>query len=302
MFIRAFLLTVLLMFSFELYATTQQTKDENVTYAPLPFGKRINYYSSYLNQDEVFDIYLPKGPNLFSAYVLIAATDILGLGYTEQTTFVDEIALAAANGSLNDKFLYVASAEFEARREPKHYENARKLVQGLAAYKDRLTFKVEHIDNFGHYPVAIPAFTNALNLIFPRNQFQKFQEFDHTSGLVLPKVVEHYKTLSESYGVTINVPTDITRNPNSLRSLGYKLFKRQEYAQAREVFNLWISVSDKHPNAYFWLSRVLAAEGKLTKAIINLQKAIKLSSNDTPNNIDYFQTVMEQYKEQLDGE
>lgn len=243
-----------------------------------------------------------KGPDLFSAYILIAATDVLGLGYTEQKDFADEIVQAAATGHLNNKFLYVASAEFEARREPMHYENAKKLAKGLANYSDRLTFKVEHIDKFGHYPVAIPAYTNALNLIFPRKEFQRFQEFNNASGQVLPKIIAHYENLSEHYGATINVPTDIPRNPNSLRSIGYKLLNQQDYAQAAQVFTLWTQLSDKNPNAYFWLSRVLSAQGDINQAISNLETAIALSSSDTPNNTDYFQSVLEQYKSQLDDD
>jgi len=243
-----------------------------------------------------------KGPDLFNAYILIAAIDVIGLGYTEEKDFSDEIVQAAKKGSLNNKFLYVASAEFESRREPRHYDNAQKLAQGLSQYTDRLSFKVENIDHFGHYPVAIPAFTNALNMIFPRRDFQKFQEFDKTPGEVMPKIIEHYKGLSERYGVKINVQTDITRNPNSLRSIGYKLFKRKEYTQAEKVFRAWVNLSDKNPNGYFWLSRALASKGELQQAIINIEQAIKLSSHNTPNNIDYFQKALKQFKAQLDSD
>lgn len=242
-----------------------------------------------------------EGPDLFNAYILIAAIDILGLGYTKDKDFADEIIDAAKKGALNNKFLYVASAEFESRREPRHYDNAKKLNQGLSKHTDKLSFKVENIDNFGHYPVAIPAFTNALNLIFPRGDFQKFQAFDKAPGEIISKIVKYYTSLSERYGVTINVPTDIARNPNSLRSIGYKLLKREDYIQAEQAFSLWISISDKDPNAYFWLSRVLAAKGELEKAIINLEKAIYLSSGLAQNNVDYFQTVLTQYKAQTDS-
>lgn len=242
-----------------------------------------------------------EGPDLFNAYVLIAAIDILGLGYTKDKDFADEIIDAAKKGALNNKFLYVASAEFESRREPRHYDNAKKLDHGLSKHTDKLSFKVENIDNFGHYPVAIPAFTNALNLIFPRGDFQKFQAFDKAQGEIIPKIVKYYIGLSERYGVTINVPTDIARNPNSLRSIGYKLLKREDYIQAEQAFTLWVSISDKDPNAYFWLSRVLAAKGELEKAIINLEKAIYLSSELAQNNVDYFQTVLTQYKAQTDS-
>lgn len=241
-----------------------------------------------------------KGPDLFNAYVLIAAIDILGLGYTQEKDFADEIIDAAARGALNDKFLYIASAAFESRREPRHCDNAKKLSKGLSRHTDKLSFKVENIDNFGHYPVAIPAFTNALNFIFPRGDFQKFQGFDKAQGKIIPKIVKHYKVLSERYGVTINVPTDITRNPNSLRSIGYKLLSRHDYIQAEQAFSLWIRISDKDPNAYFWQSRVLAAKGELKEAIVNLEKAINLSSKFTQNNTDYFQRILEQYKAQLD--
>lgn len=239
---------------------------------------------------------LLKGPDLFDAYIFIAAMDVLGLGYSQERDFVDEIVEAAAKGVLDNKFLYVASAEFEARREPLHYANQNKLIEGLSPFSDTVSFKAEHIDDFGHYPVAIPALTNAFNLIFPRQDFQQFQRFFSGSRNTMNALTAHYNKLSSRYGVNINVQTDLPRNPNSLRSIGQKFLNKREFEQAEQVFNLWISISDKNPHAYFWLSRVLADKGELQDAISKIELAIHLAAIYDPNSTQFFKDVLAQYR------
>ena len=238
-------------------------------------------------------------PDLFDAYVLIAATDVLGLGYDEQADFIDEIISASDAGKLEGKYLYVASAEFEARREPRHYQNVQKLIEGLAATKTKPTFEIEHIDHFGHYPVAIPALLNAFDLIFPRSEFQKYQQFLQAGGDVVNAIESHYHSMSKKYDSTIHLQTDLQRNPNSLRSLGYRLLRNGDHEQAEKAFRKWAEISDKNPSAFYWLARTSASIGDYEIAIKHLEKALSLSNKYTPETTSSLQATLEGYRAKL---
>lgn len=242
---------------------------------------------------------LLRGPDLFNAYVLIAATDILGLGYDDRLDFVDEIIFASEAGKLNGKYLYIASAELEARREPRHYQNVKKLVKGLALHKAKPIYKIEHIDHFGHYPVAIPALLNGLDLIFPRAEFQKYQQFLQVGGDVISAIESHYDAMSKKYGSAIYMQTDLQRNPNSLRSLGYRLLRRGDHQQAKKAFRRWSEISDKNPNAFYGLARVSASIGNYALAIKYLEQALVLSKLYKPDATASLQTAIKQYEAKL---
>lgn len=240
-----------------------------------------------------------RGPDLFNAYVLIAATDILGLGYDERLDFVDEIIFASEAGKLEGKYLYIASAELEARREPRHYQNAEKLVKGLASTKAKPIYKIEHIDNFGHYPVAIPALLNGLDLIFPRAEFQKYQQFLQEGGDVINEIESHYHAMSKKYGSTIHLQTDLQRNPNSLRSLGFRLLRNGDHEQAEKAFRKWSEISDKNPNSFYWLARVSASVGNYELAVKHIEKALVLSKLYKPEATSSLQTALERFQAKL---
>lgn len=218
-------------------------------------------------------------PDLFDAYILMASTDLLGLGYTKQESLVDKVLATAKLGTLNNKYIYIASAAFEARREPRHLANAERLSKGLSAFATQITYNIEHIEHFGHYPVVIPAFTNAMNLVFPRQEHQQFKGMNLTDGQALTKIKAHYANLSRRYGVTISIPTNIKRNPNSLRSLGNRLMRLKDYEQAEAAFSLWSKIADKDPDAYYWLSQVASKKGERERALSHIKHAIELSKS-----------------------
>ncbi len=236
--------------------------------------------------------------DMFDAYVLLASTDVLGLGYNPQRDFVDEITHKVKRGQLDGKYLYVASAEFEARRENAHYKNVEKLNQNLKEYAQNFTLQAEHIDGYGHYPVAIPALLNAFDLIFPRAQFQKYVEYLNQGGNVIENLSQHYNDLSEQYGFTLHPQTAIQRNPNSLRAIGYRLMRIGELKQAKLAFEKWVTLSVKDPSAHFWLARVESQLENKKQAIESMNKALALAKQYTPDSVSAYKNALERLKGQ----
>ncbi len=239
---------------------------------------------------------LLQKPELFDAYVLIAAIDVLGLGYNEKHDFMDEIIAAAASGKLNNKYFYIASAEFEARRNPKHYQHVDKLSSGLEEYRQKLTYHIEQIDHFDHYPVALPALTNAFNLVFPRDSFQNYRDF-LGDGDAIGNLQKYYETLSEHYGFELNIQTNLRRNPNSLRSIGSRLLRQGQYQQAEKAFQLWRELADKSPYAHYWLANLYNTVGRQQQAVELQTRALALARKFQLDNIAQFEQVLTRFKQ-----
>jgi len=241
-------------------------------------------------------------PELFDAYILIAATDVLGLGYTYKKDFVEEILLATKKGKLNNKFLYVASADLEAISEPVDFKNVNKLKSGLAKFDNELTFKVEYIKNFGHYSMALPAMLSAFDMIFPRSAFQTFQHTLKQGGDVVGEIKRHYSELSNKYGIKLFPQTGLQRNDNTLRSLGYRLMQQKSFEQAQKAFEHWVELADKDPNAYYWLARLHAAKKEYALAIKYQESAIKLIGDGNSAKATEFEGFLRRYHIMLEAE
>jgi tetratricopeptide (TPR) repeat protein len=62
---------------------------------------------------------------------------------------------------------------------------------------------------------------------------------------------------------------------------GIILFKRKQIAQALEVFNMTVTVSNTYPDGYYWIGRCLEAEGRDQEAVIYYQQALALDKEFT---------------------
>ena len=216
-------------------------------------------------------------PELFNGYILNASTDLLGLGYSKEESLVDAIVhLTKSNQFTANKYLYIASAAEEAVRDPARAQNVAELNKRLANNQSKLQIKAEFVEGFGHYPMALHGLINGLDLIFPRGDFASFRSLLNAGGDVVAAIEAHYQMLSDRYGVVIPPQPDLKRNINSLRAIGIQLTRRDELEQAAAAFKLWVSQSDKNPNAYYHLTDAYLALGEIDLAQKQLKIALDL--------------------------
>ena len=151
----------------------------------------------------------------------------------------------------------------------------------MASYKDKVSFIAEHIDNFGHYTVAIPALTSAFNLIFPRQDFQQFRRFFKDSENAMMTLRKHYNKLSKRYGVTIDAQTNISRNPNSLRSFGYGFLNKKITSKRNRHLNFGLAYLIKIHVRTIGFQELWQLKAYITNRCLYLKKVFNLRQRMT---------------------
>ncbi|AOT07588.1 alpha/beta hydrolase-fold protein [Pseudoalteromonas luteoviolacea] len=231
-------------------------------------------------------------PELFDAHFMFAATDVIGMGYTPETTLIDSLVQTLSKRPEHKGFLYVASSMREAHKQPAQQNNSEALTDALKPFKN-FKVKVEHIKNYGHYPMAVQGLLSGLDLIFPRAKFDSSTILNHMrenpqNGTVTQQLTQHYQELSEYIGFEIKPYSNLTRNANSLRSVTRMLRKEGRFDEAVELGELWVKQQPKSAYAHHKLSETYLAAG-LYKAAKkqNLQSLSIAKANKDPNMAHY---------------
>ncbi|WP_100643507.1 alpha/beta hydrolase [Alteromonas facilis] len=218
-----------------------------------------------------------KSPELFNAHIVFAATDVIGMGYSPDTTFIEKIAESLAKTPDRKGYLYVASAQQEAASNPARQSNVTALQEALKPYTSRnFKLRVEHIDNYGHYSMALPGLLSALDLIFPRKDWDmsmKFREFLQQEKPV-DALFAYYDSLSSAIGFTVTPNTDLRRNANCLRAAASRLRGQEKYHEAERIYHYWIEVSPQAAKAWAGLAATFEAKGDITEATQTYQRAL----------------------------
>jgi len=216
-----------------------------------------------------------KAPELFDAHFLFAATDVIGMGYTPQTTFIDKIIESLENNPNRKGYLYIASAENEAKRRPKRVDNVNELKHRLKPFTSKnFKAKIEHIANYWHYPMALPGLLAAIEMVFPANEWTKYRELAKQEGKVLKNIEEHFARLSNQVGFTIYPNANLNRNINCFRAFGYRLLGQGKVSDAIDLFRRWTEYQPKEANAFDSLADALEKSGKLEQAIEARKQAV----------------------------
>ena len=225
-----------------------------------------------------------KAPDLFDAHFVFAATDVIGMGYTPDSTFIDKMAQSLAHSPNRKGYLYVASAQKEADKNPARAVNVDALIKALSPYTNKnFRLRVEHIPDFGHYPMALPGLLNALDLVFPRKDFDMSGKFSSFLAQDEPfeVITQYYETLSEQVGFTILPNADLRRNASCLRVAGYRLRNQKKFDDAEKVYHLWQEISPASVKAAYGLAALYQAKEENSEAITHFKQAKKLAEEQS---------------------
>lgn len=246
-----------------------------------------------------------KAPELFDAHFVFAATDVLGMGYSPTTTFVDKITESLAKNPDRKGFLYIASAQREAENKPVRLENIAALEKALAPYTAKnFRLRAEHIDNFGHYPMAIPGLLSAIDLVFPRKEWGmsgRFKHFVNENENALESVLSYYDKLSQSVGFKVYPNTDLRRNAACYRVMGYRLRNNKFYDESIDVYQQWIKDTPNVAKPYAGLAQTYAAKGEMDKALVAAEKSVKLATQNQSASLVYYQRSLDELRAKATG-
>jgi len=211
-----------------------------------------------------------KAPELFDAHFVFAALDVIGMGYSPSSTIIQKIEESLSENPQRKGYLYVASAKHEVNKNAVLARNIETLRTALKPYTDsNFKLRVESIENYGHYPMAIPALLSALDLVFPSETWDmnwKYEVFLKQSDPV-EALLSSFNALSKSIGFEVFPHTDLRRNANCLRVFGYKLRNKGRLDAAERIYQLWIKLSPKDPKAWLGLAQTSEDLGRLSDAI-----------------------------------
>jgi len=246
-----------------------------------------------------------KAPDLFDAHFLFAATDVIGMGYTPETTFIDKIAQSMKENPNRKGYLYIASAKLEADRNPIRNENIAKLNKTLKPYTNKyFKFKAEHIEEFGHYPMVVPGLLNAINLVFPRsdwNMSKQFRILRSQPGNALENILSYYEKLSEQVGFKVNPNTDLRRNASCYRVAAYRLRSQKRLEESEQIYKQWILDEPNSAKAHYGLAVTLEDSKQLNSALIYSEKALKLATNKRSPNIEIYRKLFLELQEKVNA-
>ncbi|WP_102798126.1 alpha/beta hydrolase-fold protein [Bowmanella denitrificans] len=229
---------------------------------------------------------LIKDPNLFDGHFLFAAASVVGMGYHPNSSLIDSLFEQLVKRPAHKGYLYVASATTDATEAPTQPDTLKTLSTRLAPFP-AYQVRAEQITNFGHYPMVAQALLSALDLVFPRQDFDiglNFNAFRENSeaGSMLKQIDNYYAYLSELVSFRVWPNADIPRNSDSLRAAAMMLRRAGRYDEALALGKRWVQLQPSSAKALAALAQTYQAAGQPNQAKPLLTKAISLaiSSND----------------------
>ena len=220
-----------------------------------------------------------KEPDLFDVHIGVAAGDILGMGYQEGESLVDFIVNDFNHSPRRKGYLYVTSSDSDGGGSPMIKANLEEFEERLSAYRsDRFDFVSKVFPNEGHYDVALPALTEALGIVFPKEKwFARYRDIIKKPGNAMENIDSHFQKLSTTYGFEILPKADRWNSVNRLSWIGPNLLRQGNIEEAIEVIERWVEYRPKSTKALSELAKAYEANHELNKAISALEQAYKMS-------------------------
>lgn len=251
----------------------------------------------------LFPLYsLLNAPGMFDAYMLVAAADMLGMGFKQGQTMVDGL-VEHLNATKKPKgHLYVVNSDDDIFNSRVDYRpNFIALKERTAAYQSE-DFKVitEVIPNERHYDVFIKAMLNWLEQLYPESQWApKYRDFLAKPGDVMAHIDAFYENLSQQYGFTILPRGDRWNSVNCLRFVSIQLQRDGRIKESIAAAKRWIQYRPKSAKAYAQLAKSLEADQDLPKALAASEKALQLAKLNNDRYLEDYQQALDALKAKL---
>jgi len=214
---------------------------------------RASNYSTIIgiSTSSIFPLYaLTQQPDVFDAYVFLAAHDIIGMGYEAGDTLINAIKKIFSTPKPNT-LLYFAVADNDAYREPIYTKNIEQFESTLGKLKKNgLHSKIQIFPNERHYDAFIKTLLGAFEMQFPEDDWApKYRDLIALPGNAMDNIDAYYQQLSADYAVTVLPKGDRWNSVNSLRWISGQLQRETRIAEAIEVTQRWLKYRPKSQQA-----------------------------------------------------
>lgn len=226
----------------------------------------------------LFPIYtFTHAPELFRSHVLVAAADVVGMGYQKERTFIDEFEAALNDSPQRRGTMYLGVADSDLDGEPEYQANLDDLTARLGQH-ERFDLKVEVVPNADHYAVFIDAVLSAFDQNFPFDRWSsRYRELVAQPGDALENIDRYYAELSREVGFVVLPRAERWNNVNSLEFMTRHLIRQERPLEAVAVAQRRIAYRPRVPDAYRGLADAYEAVGDIDRAIEAQGKAVALA-------------------------
>lgn len=229
----------------------------------------------------LFPIYtLTAAPDLFDTYVLIAAADMIGMGYAPETTFLDAFDAHLAENPNRTARVYVGVAERDLENDPAYRANLDELGRRLGDHV-RFDLKVDVFPRTDHYEAFLDGVRQALDWVYPYERWSaRYRDLVAQPGDALENIDHYYRALSDDYGFAILPRANRWNSVNCLRFMVRHLIQLERTAEAVRVAERRAQYQPESLGALSGLVDAYEANGQLEDAITALGRAIERAGRD----------------------
>ncbi|WP_108868209.1 alpha/beta hydrolase-fold protein [Aquimarina aquimarini] len=233
-------------------------------------------------------------PDLFQAHIAISAGDILGMGYTSNSTFVDSVIERIKQEKKQRGHLYICSSRSDVVDTEEIGENLVELHNRIPSdLPDVYKIKSEVYEEETHYGVVIPAFISAMNTFFDQEKWDlDFREFEKESTNTLTNIDAYYKKLSTEYGFQIFPKTNRWNSGSSLKGSGKRLLRKEKNKEALEIFERIVEYTPNTPEAYYDLAIAYETVNQIEDAKNTIIKAIDIAEKHSSESVDKYKKFL----------
>jgi predicted alpha/beta superfamily hydrolase len=224
---------------------------------------------------------LTQADNLFNTYVFLAASDIIGMGFSPDRTLIDDLEARLTDNLKEKPLVFFAVASNDVDKDKRYQANVNELKKRFNGVKN-LPLSVNIYDNEGHYDALLKTMLDVIELKYPREYWSaNYRDIVAKPGNALDNLDEHFQKLSERYGFDIFPRATRWNSVNRLGFISMHLINLNRTKEAIEVAKRYTQYHPKSWQAYESLAKALEAHNNNDEAILNVKIALKFANTDT---------------------
>ncbi|MGB6151814.1 MAG: alpha/beta hydrolase-fold protein, partial [Pricia sp.] len=239
-----------------------------------------------------------KAPELFQGHVIMAGADMVGMGYEQDSTFIDAFVERLKTSSVSRSYLYFGVADDDLTWDQAYPKNLEELESRLSPFaSDIFRFQVEVIPDEIHYDSYIKGLLSSFALIFPKKIWSTdYVDLIKKPGNALKNIDAFHQELSNRYGFAILPKVERWNNQNSLDKIGERLMGKERTKEAIELFERIVEYRPKSAKALNELAKALEADHQYEKALGTMQKCVSLAETFEKENAEQYREYFERLK------
>lgn len=240
-----------------------------------------------------------KAPDMFDAHFILAAADVIGMGYEKGKSFVDAMAQSFAKDPNRKDILYFGVADNDIAWQEEYVINMDNLKHKILPYaSESFKIHIDVIENEMHYDSYIKAMLAGIELTFPHENWSpKYRDIVKKEGKAMDNIDAFYSNLSKPYGFKILPKANRWNNVNCLRFIGSRFLIDDSPEEALEVLHRWTQYRPRSAEAMHQLANGYKANNQIDLARTTQKQAIELAKLYDAESVEFYERKLNELNE-----